>query len=122
MAEKKHDQVVERLTDRPRPLAPGWEALEEAPVARRAEWIGVLAFETMGRALGRGLATVQNFLDLGAVVFAGSAAVHFDLIEPFVREELRVKSFAPPLAEVPLLVSDLGETAGVIGAAHLTTL
>ncbi|HEX3777511.1 MAG TPA: ROK family protein [Polyangiaceae bacterium] len=93
-----------------------------ATSARRAEWIGVLSFETMGRALGRALATVQNFLDLGALVFAGSTAQHFDLIEPFVREELRLKSFAPPLAEVPLLVSELGENAGVIGAAHLTTL
>ena len=90
--------------------------------ARRAEWIGVMAFETMGRALGRALGTVQNFLDLGAVVFAGAAALHFDLIEPYVREELRLKAFAPPLAEVPLLTSELGESAGVIGAAHLTTL
>jgi len=93
-----------------------------AAAARRAEWIGVLAFETMGRALGRGIAIVENFLDLGAIVFAGSSAMHFDLIEPFVREELRVKAFAPPLAQVPLLVSGLGENAGVIGAAHLTTL
>lgn len=93
-----------------------------ATSARRAEWIGVLAFERMGRALGRGLSTVQNFLDLGAVVFAGSAAAYFDLVEPFVREELRVRAFAPPLAGVPLLVSDLGENAGVIGAAHLPTL
>jgi predicted NBD/HSP70 family sugar kinase len=81
-----------------------------------------MAFETMGRALGRALATVQNFLDLGAVVFAGSAALHLDLLEPYVREELRLKAFAPPLAEVPLLLSDLGENAAVIGAAYLTTL
>jgi glucokinase len=93
-----------------------------AASARRAEWIGVMAFEAMGRALGRSLATVQNFLDLGAVVFAGSSAAHFDLLEPFVRAELRHKAFAPPLAEVQLLVSKLGENAGVIGAAHLTTL
>ena len=103
----------------------GGKALDLSAVAssaRRAEWIGVLAFETMGRALGRALATVQNFLDLGALVFAGSAAAHFDLIEPYVREELRLKAFAPPLAAVELLLSDLGESAGVIGAAHLTTL
>jgi glucokinase len=103
----------------------GGKAQELATVAtsaRRAEWIGVMAFETMGRALGRALATVQNFLDLGAVVFAGSAALHLDLLEPYVREELRLKAFAPPLAEVPLLLSDLGENAAVIGAAYLTTL
>jgi glucokinase len=93
-----------------------------AASARRAEWIGVLTFETMGRAVGRALSTVQNFLDLGAIVLAGPAAAHFDLLTPFIREELRHKAFAPPLAEVPLLVSALGDQAGVIGAAHLTTL
>ena len=93
-----------------------------AASARRGEWSGVLAFETMGRALGRALSTVQNFLDLGAVVFAGAAAAHFDLFEPVLREELRHLAFAPPLAEVPLLVSALGDSAAVIGAAHLTAL
>lgn len=90
--------------------------------ARRGEWSGVLTFESMGRALGRALSTVQNFLDLGAVVFTGPAAVHFDLFEASVREELRRHAFAPPLADVPLLVSALGDSAGVIGAAHLATL
>jgi predicted NBD/HSP70 family sugar kinase len=46
----------------------------------------------------------------------------FDLIEPHVRKALRAHTFAPPLAEVPLLLSDLGEVAGIIGAAYLTTL
>jgi glucokinase len=90
--------------------------------ARRGEYAGLTTFEAMGRAIGRALATVQNFLDLSAVVFAGSAASYFDLIEAFVREELRARTFAPPLAEVPLLLSSLGDSAAVIGAAHLTTL
>ncbi len=93
-----------------------------AASARRGEWSGVCAFESMGRALGRGIATAQNFLDLGAVVFAGAAAPYCDLLDSFVREELIHHSFAPPLAEVPLLVSALGDSAGVIGAAHLTEL
>jgi hypothetical protein len=59
---------------------------------------------------------------LGAVVFTGPAAAHFDLFEASVREELRRHAFAPPLADVPLLVSALGDSAGVIGAAHLATL
>lgn len=95
---------------------------EVAASARHGEWSGVLAFEAMGRALGRALAAVQNFMDVGAVVFAGSAAAHFDLFEPFVRKELQQNTFAPPLAEVPLLVSALGDSAGVIGAAHLSEL
>ncbi|HEY2404935.1 MAG TPA: ROK family protein [Polyangiaceae bacterium] len=90
--------------------------------ARRGEYAGLTAFEAMGRAIGRSLATVQNFLDLSAIVFSGSSSAYFDLLEPFVRQELRARTFAPPLAEVPLLLSSLGDNAAVIGAAHLTTL
>lgn len=93
-----------------------------AASARRGEWSALLAFESMGLALGRALAAVQNFMDVGAVVFAGAASSYFDLFEPFVRKELREHAFAPPLAEVPLLVSALGDNAGVIGAAYLTDL
>jgi len=90
--------------------------------ARRGERAGQKTFEGMGRALGRALATVQNLLDLNAIVFSGGVAAPLDLIEVHVREELRQRAFAPPLAEIPLLLSDLGESAGVIGAAYLTAL
>ena len=103
----------------------GGHATEVLPIAvsaRRGEAAGVKTFEMMGLALGRLLANIQNLLDLNAVVFSGGISASFDLIEPFVRIALRTNAFAPPLAEVPLLVSELGERAGVIGAAHLTTL
>jgi hypothetical protein len=35
---------------------------------------------------------------------------------------MKIHTFAPPLADVPLLLSELGEVAGIIGAAYLTTL
>src|SRR6187399_825933 len=98
------------------------EVLPIAVSARRGEAAGLKTFEMMGTALGRLLANIQNLLDLNAVVFSGGISASFDLIEPFVREALRKQAFAPPLAEVPLLVSELGERAGVIGAAHLTSL
>ncbi len=103
----------------------GGQATEVLPIAvsaRRGETAGLKTFEMMGSALGRLLANIQNLLDLNAVVFSGGISASFDLIEPYVRDALRANAFAPPLAEVPLLVSDLGERAGVIGAAHLTTL
>ena len=79
-------------------------------------------FEMMGEALGKGLANIQNLLDLNAIIFSGGISASFDVIEPHVRRALREYAFAPPLAAVPMLVSALGERAGVIGAAHLTTL
>jgi glucokinase len=103
----------------------GGSADEVLPIsvsARRGEQRGLRVLEEMGEALGRGLANIQNLLDLNAIVFSGGVSASFDLIEPHVRRSLREFAFAPPLAQVPLLVSELGERAGVIGAAHLTEL
>lgn len=98
------------------------EILPIALAARRGEENAMRVLEMMGEALGRGLANVQNLLDLNAIIFSGGISASFDLVQPYVRRALRETSFAPPLAEVPLLVSQLGERAGVIGAAYLTTL
>jgi glucokinase len=90
--------------------------------ARKGERQGLETFAMLGEGLGRGVAAVQNLLDLNAIVFTGGVAASFDLIEPHVRKALEKYTFAPPLAEVPLLVSGLGERAGIIGAAYLTTI
>jgi len=98
------------------------EVLPIADSARRGERAGLEVFAVMGDALGRGLAAVQNLLDLNAIVFTGGVSGSLDLLEPHIRNALRAHTFAPPLAEVPLLESELGERAGIIGAAYLTTL
>jgi glucokinase len=103
----------------------GGHATEVLPIsvsARRGEAAGLQTFEMMGRALGRGLAVIQNVLDLNAIVFSGGVSASFDLLEPHIRAALREKVFGKPVGDVPLLVSEQGERAGVIGAAHLTTL
>jgi glucokinase len=98
------------------------EVLGISVSARKGESAGLEVFAMLGEGLGRGVAAVQNLLDLNAIVFSGGVAASFDLIEPHVRAVLKRNTFAPPLAEVPLLVSGLGERAGIIGAAYLTTL
>jgi glucokinase len=98
------------------------EVLPIAASARRGERAGLEVFAMIGEGLGRGVATVQNLLDLNAIVFTGGVSASFDLIEHHVRRVLTARAFAPPLAEVPLLVSELGERAGIIGAAYLTSL
>ncbi len=98
------------------------EVLPIAQSARRGERAGLEVFALMGDALGMGLAAVQNLLDLNAIVFTGGVSSSLDLVEAHMRNALRSHAFAPPLAEVPLLASELGERAGMIGAAYLTTL
>ncbi|MBX3461352.1 MAG: ROK family protein [Planctomycetes bacterium] len=75
----------------------------------------------MGDALGSALGSINNTLDLDAIVFTGGISNSLHLIEPYIREALGGRAFAQPLADVPLKVSQLGEHAGVIGAAHLPT-
>jgi glucokinase len=90
--------------------------------ARRGDFAGVKTVKAVGEALGWGLAFVQNLLDLNAIVLTGPLSLAFDLLEPAVREELRARSFSPLLAEVPILLSNLSDSAAVIGAAYLTRL
>jgi glucokinase len=95
------------------------EIREVAESARRGEAAGRAAFAQVSSALAIALNSIQNLLDLDAIVFAGGVSKSFDLVEPALRAGLRARRFAEPLSEVPLLVSELGEHAGVVGAAHL---
>ena len=76
-------------------------------------------FDDMGDALGFMLTSVQNVLDLDAIVFSGGISASFDLIEPSLRRRLRARAHAKPLGEVLLQVSPLADRAGIVGAAHL---
>jgi glucokinase len=98
------------------------EILPIAEAARRSEKAALETFAMMGRALGIAIAGFQNTLDLDAVIFTGGISSSFDLIEPSIKQALSTFAFAPPLADVPLLVSELGERTGLLGAAYLNTL
>lgn len=98
------------------------EILPIAEAARRGEQAACATFESMGEALGIGLAAIQNTLDLDAIIFTGGISASFDLVEPALRKSLVRYAFGPPLAQVPLLVSELGDKTGLLGAAYLSTL
>lgn len=93
-----------------------------AESARRGESAGQQTFEFMAEALGLLIVKLQNLLDLEAYVFTGGISQSLDLIEPKIRSILRTQCFAPPLGQVPLLVSQLGPRAGMVGAAYLHTV
>jgi glucokinase len=95
------------------------EIRDIADCARAGDPAGLAVFEMMGDILADGIRSLQNILDVDAVVFTGGISPAFDLIEPSCRKALHERCFARPLAEVPLLVSGLGDRAGIIGAAHL---
>jgi glucokinase len=98
------------------------EVRDIAESARAGERAGSAVFEMMGEVLGLGICSLQNVLDVDAIVFTGGISAAFDLFEPSCRATMRGRSFAKPLAEVPLLVSELGDRAGTVGAALLPGL
>ena len=98
------------------------EVAAVAAAARAGKRAGVKTFQHYGHYLGLGLASIQNTLDLDALVFTGGIAGSLDLIEPSLRKALKQRVFAPPLAEVTILRSELGDHAGVIGAALLPAI
>ncbi len=103
----------------------GGAANEIKPIsdaARQGNTAACQTFAAMGEALGIGLAAVQNTLDLDAIIFTGGISASFDLVVPALKASLSKHVFGPPLAEVPLLVSELGDRTGLLGAAYLTTL
>lgn len=95
------------------------EVAQVAAAAREGKTSGVQAFQMMADALARCVTTMQNLLDLDAIVFTGGVSQSFDMLLPPLREAVRKSAFAPPLAEVPLVLSELGSKAGVVGSAHL---
>lgn len=95
------------------------EVADVAAAAREGKAPGVQAFRMMADALARCVTTMQNLLDLDAIVFTGGISQSFDMLLPPLREAVRKSAFSAPLAEVPLVLSELGAKAGVVGSAHL---
>lgn len=98
------------------------EVREIAASARRGEEPGLRTLSAMGRQLGEALAVIQHILDLDAIIFSGGISLSFDLLEPHIRAGLTQHTYMPHLGQVPLLASELGDLAGLFGAANLSRL
>lgn len=95
------------------------EPHEIADLAHRGDANAIEAFRNMARALGIGFAQILKVLDVHALVVSGGISASFDLIEPELRTTLREHVFGKPTGELPIVVSELGTDAGLIGAALL---
>jgi predicted NBD/HSP70 family sugar kinase len=94
--------------------APDLDALDAA--LARGDARAVAAAGRAGEALGVGLATVLNVLDVPVVVLGGALARLAPAVLPRVRAELARRCVAP--VPVRVVVSDRGEDAAVRGAAE----
>jgi glucokinase len=96
--------------------------LPVATAARKGEAAGIAAFEMMAWAIAKCITLLQTALDLDAIVFTGGISRSFDLVENSVREAVSQLAYSAPLGQIPLVLSELGSRAGVVGAANLRSL
>jgi len=88
-----------------------------AELARQKDFDAVEVFRGFGNSLGRVIALVVNLVDPEVVAFGGSVARSFDLFADPMREIVRTGTVAG--SRTKLMVTELGEQAGLFGAARL---
>ncbi|HLO26776.1 MAG TPA: ROK family protein [Geobacteraceae bacterium] len=87
--------------------------------ARQGDPVSRSLFETAGRYLGIAGATIVNLLNLEAIVLVGGVAASFDLLAEPIRREIHARAFAVPAERVRIVKGELGDDAGILGAAAL---
>ena len=85
--------------------------------ARQGDAGAAALFEQAGRYLGIAAAGVLNLLNLEAIILGGGVAESFELLAAPMRREILARSFAIPAARVRVVKGELGDDAGVLGAA-----
>jgi glucokinase len=101
-------------------LAPGSSAVDIAEAARAGDSLAQELYRTAGEAVGRGIASAAALLDLELVVIGGSIALRaWDLLGPPLRAELERTARLDFTHAVRVVHADLGDTAGLLGAAVL---
>lgn len=74
-------------------------------------------FRQMGFYLGVALADLVNVLNPEAIVIGGGASAGWDLFAHHVREQIDFRAFREPAQRARLVRADLGDDAGILGAA-----
>ena len=105
------------------PLRPNLELtpLDVYSAGMEGDRLSVEVFRLVGTYLGIALGGLVNVLNPEVIVFGGGASAGWDLfIEP-LRAEINKRAFPHPAERVRLVRSELGDDAGILGAAFLAS-
>jgi len=101
-------------------LATGSTAVDIAAAARQGDVLASELFRTAGEGVGRGIASAAALLDLELVVIGGSIALRaWDLLGPPLEATLRASAQLDFTRAVRVVPAELGDQAGLMGAALL---
>lgn len=85
--------------------------------AQRGDETALGAMREMGRFLGIGIANLVNIFNPEMVVIGGGVREAWPLFIETTRAEVQKRAFAVPARRVKLVPSELGDDAGMVGAA-----
>ncbi len=94
-------------------------AFEISRAARSGDAVALRALQEAGERLGQVLASVANLLNLDGVVICGGPSASLDLLRPWLEAEMRFRTFAIPFRRMRIVRGELGDEAGIVGAACL---
>jgi glucokinase len=116
-AEREPDSAIGRL------LAEGKQVDGKAVTiaAKAGDEAAIEVLEQAGRRLGVGLANLANIFEPEVIVIGGGVIAAGDLLLEPARAELRARALKP-MDETPVVPAQLGEDAGMIGAAAMARI
>lgn len=118
--------AIERLAIELRPQYPDtvlkhdhFTSLDVFNAGKAGDKLSLEVFRLVGTYLGIALGGLVNVLNPEAIVIGGGASAGWDLFIDPLREELRRRAFHDPAERVKIMRSELGDDAGILGAACL---
>jgi glucokinase len=117
VAEREPDSALGRMKAAGREI--DGKAVTEA--AQGGDATATAVFDLIGMRLGAALAGFANIFEPEAIVIGGGVIVAGDLLLEPARRELQARAL-PPMNRTPVLAAELGEDAGMIGAATMARI
>lgn len=90
-----------------------------ADAARLGDRPALAALEEAGRRIGQVIAGVANLLNLEGALITGGASESLDLMREPLEQEIAKRAFAVPARRLKIVRGELGDVAGILGAAGL---
>lgn len=90
-----------------------------AEAGRQGDQVALAALAEAGRRLGQVLGGIANLLNIDGAVITGGASESLDLMRPALERELLGRAFEFPARRMKIVNGELGDDAGILGAAAL---
>jgi glucokinase len=97
----------------------GITSLDVYEAGKAGDELALEVFRQMGFYLGVVIADLLNLLNPEAIVIGGGAAAGWDLFMSHVNEQIRKAAYRETVERVKILRAELGDDAGIVGAAYL---